>query len=283
MNPALKLTLRATLCALALGPVSGAQHGLPPVVDGAAIVTSKLGEQADLSGTFVDERGNPVALRDLASSERPTLLNLGFYNCPGVCSTVLNSLLEKLDDSDLEPGRDFNLVTLSFDHKEGHELAFQKRQTYVGVVRDEHEGVTPAWTESWHFLTGGEDAIRALTESLGWGFRYDERSGVNHDHPPVVVILTKDGRISRYLDTRESGAKDFRRAMIEASDGEVGTFLERIWVTCMTFDPTTHRYSVTAMTIMQIGGVVFLAALSSFLLVLWRRERAKKTEAVPAH
>ena len=130
MNPTHRNLLKTALVgALALASAPRAQHGLPPVVDGAAIVTDKLNQPADLSGTFVDDSGNPVRLADLATNERPTLINLGFYNCPGVCSTVLNSLLEKLDDSELVPGRDFDLITISFDHKEDWELAFQKRQT----------------------------------------------------------------------------------------------------------------------------------------------------------
>lgn len=259
-----------------LAPELSAQHGPPPVVDGQALPdASALGQKAALDVSFVDENGESVVLRDLANSERPTILNLGFYQCPGVCSTVLNSFLRILTDSELVPGRDFDLVTISFDHQETPELAFQKRQSYLGEVAGLHGGQQQAWTEDWHFLTGTRESVLELTDSCGWNFRYNEKNRTGHDHPPVIVVIAPDGTITRHLEPAAIGPSTLRRAVIEASDGKVGSALEQLFVTCLTYDPTTGRYTMTAMTIMKIGGVLFVLALSVFLFFMWRRERAR--------
>lgn len=271
MAPVSHLLRSVSLAALAAGlsPLCAQWgHGLPPVVDEAATMEDKLGEQADLDVRFVDETGAAVHLASAVGGDRPVVLNFGYFNCPGMCGFVLNQLLQNLPDSGLTPGQDFDFFTVSVHHDEGVDLAAQKKQTYVAALE------APAWTDDWRFLTGQEDQIRRLTGSVGWRFRFDAVAK-DIDHPFTVVVLSPDGKVVRYLDTRQLTPKTLRRALIEASDGKVGGFLESLLVTCYTFDPDTGAYRVTAMTVMRVGGVLTIFGLAAMIFALWRRERAR--------
>lgn len=243
-------------------------HGLPPVVDEYATMADKLGEAAVLDVEFVDETGQRVVLAEQVTGELPVILNLGYFNCPGMCGFVLNQFLQNLPDTGLVPGRDFQLFTISVHHGENAELANDKKRTYVDNLDD------PAWAADWPFLTGAEDQILALSQSVGWRFRFDDVAK-DLDHPPTLVLLSPDGTVTRYLDARQLTSKSLRRAVIEASGGKVGSFIERLLVTCYTFDPNTGRYTVTAMTVMQFGGALTVLALAGMIFVLWRRERGR--------
>ena len=271
MAPVSHLLRSVSLAALAAGlsPLCAQWgHGLPPVVDEAATMEDKLGEQADLDVRFVDETGAPVHLAGAVGGDLPAVLNFGYFNCPGMCGFVLNQLLQNLPDSGLIPGQDFDFFTVSVHHDEGVDLAAKKKQTYVAALE------APAWTDDWSFLTGEEDQIRRLTGSVGWRFRFDAVAK-DIDHPFTVVVLSPDGKIVRYLDTRQLTPKTLRRALIEAGDGKVGGFLESLLVTCYTFDPDTGAYRVTAMTVMRVGGVLTIFGLAAMIFALWRRERAR--------
>lgn len=270
MSTLLRSLIVSAAVALATAGTLSAQwgHGLPPVVDENATMADKLGQKAVLDVEFVDEEGERVALDEAITGDLPVLLNLGYFNCPGMCGFVLNQFLQNLPDTELVPGRDFQLFTISVHHEEGPQLAREKKRTYVKNLGE------PAWAEDWPFLTGKQDQIRALTESVGWRFRYDEVAK-DIDHPPTLVLLAPDGTVTRYLDARQLTPKTLRRAVIEAGDGKVGSFLERLLVTCYTFDPSTGQYSITAMTVMQIGGVLTLLVVAGMIFLLWRRERQK--------
>jgi protein SCO1/2 len=245
---------------------------IPPVLDGSAIVTNKLGAKAALDVTLIDDRGQAfVPERDL-SRERPTILNLGYYGCPGMCGLVLNHLLERMADSGLVPGRDLNLLTVSVAESETVDLAVEKKRSYVAAKSLDD------WAEHWRLTVGSGEQTRKLADSVGWGFRLDPTSN-EIDHPPVIVILAADGTISRYLDDGDYTATTLRRAVIEAGDGKVGGFLERLVVTCMTFNPESGRYEVTAMTVVRIGGVVTVFALAAMIILLRRRELRERAQA----
>ena len=208
MSPVFPL---AVVAALAASTSIAAQwtHGPPPVVDEAATKLDRLGAEAALDVSFVDEHGTPVVLRDFADGSLPIVLNLGYFNCPGMCGFVLNQFLQHLEGSGLTPGRDFRLLTLSVHHAEGPQLALEKKQTYVDNLG------APAWTADWPFLTGDEASIRALTDSVGWRFRFDEFAR-DVDHPPTLVLLSPTGKVARYLDARQLTPSTVRRGIIEA-------------------------------------------------------------------
>jgi protein SCO1/2 len=259
-----------------------AQHGqFPQVVDEAATIENKLGQKARLDLGFVDDKARPFILAEHASGERPIILNLGYFRCPGMCGFVLNTFLDKLTDSGLVPGQDFDLWTISVNHEESARLARDKKRTYVDAliqqasIRDRAEpAAAPEWTAGWPFLTGDQDEILALTDSVGWRFRPDPVTK-EIDHSPNLVVLAPDGTISRYLDARFLTASTLRTAIVEAGQGQVGSWVERLFVSCLTFDPRTHAYTITAMTVMQIGGVLTMLFLGGMIFFLWRRERSR--------
>lgn len=268
-------SLRRILCstaaaAMALAGLLPAQwgHGPPPVVDEYATMADKLGHAAVLDVALVDETGAPVVLAERITGDLPVILNFGYFACPGMCGMVLNQLLKNLEGSGLEPGTDFQLFTISVHHHETPELARQKKATYV------QELGSPEWAADWPFLTGTEAEIHKLSDSVGWRFRFDPLAK-DIDHPPTLVLLSPDGTVTRYLDARQLTSKTLRRAVVEAGDGKVGSFIERLLVTCYTFDPSTGRYAVTAMTVMRVGGLLTLVALGGMIIALWRRERQK--------
>ncbi|MBK8980574.1 MAG: SCO family protein [Planctomycetes bacterium] len=277
-RPLRPLAFAAAALAVAAAPVR-AQWGpqQPGVVDEQATMANRLGERAELSGVFRDELDRPIRIQELMSPDRPLVLNLGYFSCPGMCGMVLNSLLRAVEDSAMTPGADFDLVTVSIDDREGPALASDKKSTYVTALGH------PAWTERWHLLTGDRATIDALSSSVGWRFRKDAATG-QYDHPPMVVLVSPSGVTTRYLDARYLDGRTLRRAVVESSDGKIGTFVERVLVSCLTFDPNTGAYTVTAMTVMRIGGLVAVLAIASMIIVLWRRERRRQaaTTASPA-
>jgi len=138
----------------------------------------------------------------------------------------------------------------------------------------------PEVADHWRFLTGEEEQIRKLADSVGWRFRYLVDNG-QFDHPPVLVFLSARGYTTRYLSALTMGATTLRRAVVEASEGRVGSFIERIILSCLTFDPNTGAYTMTVMTIMRIGGLLTVLALTILIYSLWRRERSRVTVAIP--
>jgi protein SCO1/2 len=239
-----------------------------PVVDEAATVMDKLGAPAALTATFTDSAGVTHRLDSLIRRERPTVLNLGYYGCPSLCGFMLQSLVDAMSGSGMRPGRDFNLLSISIDHREAPSLAAEKKASFVSALG------WPDVTPEWHFLVGDPDQIEALAASVGWRFRWSEHTQ-QYDHPPVIVLLSPDGRVARYLDARSMDASVLRTGLIEAGQGRIGSFLERILASCLTYDANTGAYTVTAMTIMRIGGGLTVLALASMVFLLWRRERTR--------
>ena len=274
---ALTRALLAPLLAVMLigGRVVAQNMRVPPVLDAAALVSDKLGQAAAFDVALVDEYGQPFVLAERMKGERPIVLNLGYFGCPGMCGFVLNTFLERMVESGMRPGHELDLLTVSVHPKESVELASDKKRSYLEAFKQ------PEWAVHWHFLTGAGDETRRLASSVGWGFRHDLETD-EIDHPPVVVVLSPKGVVTRYLDARDFDSTTLRRAIIETSGGKIGSFLERIVVTCLTFDPNSGRYEVAAMTIMRIGGGVTVVAVATMIFLLWRRERRVRATAVAA-
>ena len=257
------------LCAPA--PFARAQvNTLPPEL--AAIdVDERLGETVDMGLTFVDEEGRAIELRELAAGGRPLLLTLNYYNCPMLCSLQLNALVDTLREMAWDPGQAYTLVTISFDPNEGPALAAAKRRAYLQELG--REGA------DWRFLTGDAAAIEALTQQVGYGYRWVEEAG-EWGHPSVLIFLSPQGMVSRYIYGLQYRASDVRLALLEASAGQIGTTIDRIILSCFVYDPQRGVYIPFAMGIMRIGGALVLLLLLMFLSVLWIRDRMA-THPVP--
>ena len=237
---------------------------LPAALRGVEI-RQRLNERVPLDLPFRDEAGRAVRLGDFFG-KRPVVLALVYYECPMLCTQVLNGLASALGAISFDAGREFDVVTVSFDPRETPRLAADKKRTYLARYR------RPGAAEGWHFLTGDAPAIAALTEAVGFRYRFDPATG-QFAHGSAVFVLTPGGTLSRYLYGIEYPPRDLRLAIVESAAGRIGTPVDQVLLYCFHYDPTTGRYGAVAMNIIRLGGIVTVAALSLFLIASWRRER----------
>jgi len=256
------LWLGAWLCAM---PAAQAQRLGKPAAFKGMDIEEHLGAQLPLDMAFRDEAGAAVSLRELCDGRRPVVLVLAYYQCPMLCTFVLNGLTKAINETPLRPGEQYQLVTVSIDPTETAALAAAKRQTYLGSLEAK---VDPA---AWRFLTTDQATITALADALGFRYFYDETQR-QYAHPAVVHILTPGGKISRYLYGIQYQPRDFRLALLEASDGRIGNIVDRVLLYCFHYSPRDKEYTAAAMRIMRLGGSAVLLALVIFLAILWRRE-----------
>lgn len=237
----------------------------PPELDGVG-VTEKLSQQISLSNEFVDHNGERVQLRKYFDGQKPVLLTMVYYGCPSLCNYHLNGLLDVFRKIDMLPGRDYEFVAVSMDHTETHELAAKKRQNYLKELN------LPGAENGWHFLVGSEANVKLLANEIGFAFKWIEETQ-QFSHPAVAHILTPRGIISRYLHGIEFPPQTLRLSLIEASDGKIGTIIDKIVLFCFQFNPSSHKYSLYAFKLMQIGALLTIVLLGIFLVPNWLRDR----------
>jgi protein SCO1/2 len=225
-----------------------------------------LGDAVPLDAAFRDESGRTVRLGDYFGS-RPVVLSLAYYECPMLCTVTLNGLASALDVLAFEPGRDFEIVTVSFEPKETPALAAAKKASYLRRYK------RPGAAGAWHFLTGDAAQIRRLTDAVGFKYVWDERSG-QYAHASGVMVLTPDGRLARYLYGVEYAPKDLRFALVEASQGRILSPVDRLLLYCYHYDPALGRYGKSVMSLLRVAGVLTLGGLGAMILGLRRRDRA---------
>ncbi len=239
---------------------------VPPELQGVGI-TERLGESVALGSIrFKDESGETVTLAKYFSSRRPVLLNIVYYGCPSLCGLVLNGVLEGLKELDWSPGEKFEVVTVSMDHREGPELARGKKESMLKSLG------RPGAENAWHFLTGEEAEIRKLAAQVGFGFRWEEKQK-EYAHAAGIFLLTPEGRISRVLYGIQYTAKNLKLALLEASDGRIGTIVDRFVLLCFRYDPTKRGYSFAIARVMQASGAGTVLVFGGYLALFWRRQR----------
>lgn len=238
-------------------------------------IDQKLDNQVPLDLEFKDEHGNTVTLGDY-TGDRPIVLSLVYYGCPMLCGQVLNGLtrsLKMLQDVPMVPGKDFEVVTLSFDPEEKPPLALEKKKNFVAQL--DQAGAE----KHWHWLTGSEENIKKVTDAVGFRYAWDEKQQ-QYAHASAIFLLTPDGKVSRYFFGIEYSPKDMRLGLTEASNGKIGGPVENILLYCYHYDATLGKYSMMVMRLIQVGGLLTLLALGSFMFVMLRRDfKAKKPEA----
>lgn len=270
-HPAIQHRARAAarVCAVAIGLGVGlAAQGIGgalETVDGKIVVQEKLGQFVPGDIAFVDEDGRTVSSGAWFTGKRPVVLNLGYFGCPRVCGAVLNGLMSGLSELDMTAGQDYDVVTVSFDPREKPELAARKKQSYLAA----YPNLAPG---SWHLHTGDQASIDRLCEAVGFGYAWNEHSH-DFDHSAVTIFLSPDGKVSRYLYGYGYDKRDLRFAVLESAEGKVGSFAERLLISCYAFDPATREYKVLAIAVMQVGGAATLLGLSLLLFVMWRGGR----------
>ena len=230
-------------------------------------IDQRLNEQLPLDLTFRDETGRTVRLGEYFG-RKPVILSLVYYDCPMLCTLVLNGLLRSLRALSLDAGDQFNVVTVSFDPRETAALAAAKKATYVKRYARARA------SQGWHFLTGEEASIQQLTRAAGFRYVYDSQSG-QFAHATGIMVLTPAGRLARYFFGIEYSARDLRLALVEASAHKIGSPIDQLLLFCYQYDPTTGQYSLAIMNILRIAGMATLVALGSFVFVMLRRDRRK--------
>lgn len=226
----------------------------------------RLNEQLPLGLPFKDESGRTVKLGEFYG-RKPVVLAFVYYECPMLCTQVLNGVTGALKVLNFDVGREFDVVAVSINPREGPGLASAKKQAYV-----ERYG-RPHTADGWHFLTGREENIRALANAVGFRYEYDE-SIKQYAHGAGVELLTPKGVIARYFYGIEYSPRDIRLGIVEASEERIGSPIDSVLLLCYHYDPATGKYGATAMTMVRIGAVLTMIGFGVFLFTVLRRERA---------
>jgi protein SCO1/2 len=232
-------------------------------------VVEHLEAQVPLDITFRDEYGKDVKLGNYFQGNKPVLLTLVYFRCPMLCNLILNGVIESLQQMEMTPGKEFELVTISFDPLETHTLAQHKKQNYI------KEYGKPEAASGWHFLTGRESNIRKVADAIGFKYKYNEKTE-EFMHTSSIFILTPEGKVSRYLYGIVYHPQTLRLSLVEASQGKIGSPMDQLLLYCYHYDPSTGSYAPVAMNIMRAGSMVVLITLAAFISVLWRRESIMK-------
>ena len=238
---------------------------LPAGLEGVGI-TEHLGDQIPLDLKFVDENGQPVTLARYFDGARPVILNLGYMSCPMLCGLVANGMVDAMTGMDQTAGEEYRVLSLSIDHTETATLAKVKRQGYL------QQYDRPAGSQGWHWLTGGEDQILALTDAVGFGFRWNDQRR-EYAHAAVLIVMSPDGQVMRYLYGIQWEPRTVELSLIEAADGKTGSSLDKFQLFCFQYDAESGRYSPVARNIMKAGGLVTMVVIGGVILGLRRRER----------
>lgn len=267
----------AACALLAAGLVCAAASGqaaAPRDTEGIGIF-EHLDAQVPLDLRFTGEDGGSVALGELFDGSKPVLLTLVYYRCPGICNALLNGLVFTLNDLEWTAGQEFRIVTVSIDPTESSDLAAGKKRSYLSAYE------RPGAEEGWRFLVGEQADIETLAETVGFGYRYEQRTG-QYTHAATLMVCTPDGRISRYLNDVIFEPQTLQLALTEASQGTIGTPVNRFLLKwCYAYDPSAGKYVVAAQKLMAIGGVVMVLLTAGGLTILWRRELKARKASQP--
>lgn len=259
------------LCGLFITSVVGAaaEQPLPPELRGVG-VDEHLNGPLDLGLTFTAENGYPAPLKSFFHQGKPVILNFVYYSCPMLCTMILNGQTEALRALPWTPGNEFEVVTISIDPKDTFDLAQKKRASYV----ESYGRAAPGW----HFLTDDHGNVQKLADEVGFHYRYVEAQG-QYAHPAVILVLTPEGKISRYLYGIKFNPRDLRLALTEAAQEKFG-LSDRILLYCFHYDPQAHGYVLFAANLMRAGGALTVALLALILWRLWRKEKRRAGEVL---
>ncbi len=255
--------------------LSGPANSAPPSILERVGLDQNLDAQVPLDLTFRDEQGVTVRLGQYFHG-KPVVLSLVYYNCPMLCTEVLNGMKGVFRHLPLVIGRDFEVVTVSIDPTETPSLAAGKKAKYLEGY--EH----PEGASGWHFLTGDEKQIRRLADVVGFRYVYDKETK-QYAHAAGIMVLTPGGRVARYLYGVDYLIKDMRLALVEASNNTIGTTIDQVLLLCYHYDPTTGKYGLVVMNLLKIGGALTVLLLGGFIVIMLRREAKKRSLSPVTH
>lgn len=245
----------------------GTSNEKPNILNGVGIA-QHLNQQIPLDLTFTDDMGKPVQLASYFG-KKPAILALVYYQCPMLCSEELNGLSSALQMVNLVPGKDFNIVVISIDPSEGTDLAAAKKRSYLR--RYGH----PETAAGWHFMTGTQANIDALTKTVG--FSYVKIPGpdgklTQFAHASSIQIVTPEGKLAQYYMGVEYSPKDIRLGLVEASGNHIGSPVDNILTYCYHYDPQSNKHSLIIARVVQLGGAMTLVMLGGFMWIMFRRD-----------
>jgi protein SCO1 len=244
--------------------------GRPKLLDNVSI-DQRLDQQLPLDLVFRDEAGNAVKLGDYFGT-KPVVLSLVYYSCPQLCNQVLNGLTSSLSTlRDFSIGKEYTVLTVSFDAREKPELAAKKKATYMDWYK------RAGADQGWHFLTGDQPQIDRLTEAVGFHYNWDPASN-QFVHASGVMLLTPEGKLSRYFYGIEYSAKDLRLGLVEASNGKIGTPVDQILLYCFHYDPAQGKYGFVVMSLIRLGGAITVVGVVALLFVMRRKNGQRRRE-----
>lgn len=249
---------------------------LKPALPGALKdvgIDQKLDRQLPLDLTFKDEYGRTVALRDYFHAGKPVILAPVYYRCPMLCTQILSGVAGTLKAVSLDPGKDFEVVAVSFDPKDTPEIAASKKQLYM------RRYARPDSANGWHLLTGDEANIKPLMNALGYRYQYDPSTD-QYAHASGIMIATPEGRLSRYFYGVEYAPRDVRLGLVEASQNKIGNPVDQILLFCFHYDPATGKYGAIAMNVVRAAGALFVLVCGAVLAIVMRRDVKRSRESL---
>jgi protein SCO1 len=273
LRHAMLTSLAAAVAALlALAPGAAAQlasdpmqsAGVRPELLKQVGIDQKLNQTIPLNLAFRDENGQTVRLAQFFG-QKPVILTLVYYNCPMLCTQVLNGVESGLKELQTDIGTQFEVVTVSIDPTESHVLAKVKQEMYVGMYG------RPGAGQGWHFLTGDEPQIKQLADAVGFRYAYDPDTK-QFAHASAIMLLTAEGKISRYFYGIQYPSRDLRLGLVEASEGKIGTPVDQVLLFCYHYDPATGKYGLLISRVIQAGGALTVLVLGIAMLILFRGE-----------
>ncbi len=239
-----------------------AQNIKPPLLQNVGI-DQRLNQPIPLDLPFRDETGQTVYLRDFIN-KKPVILTLVYYQCPMLCNQLLNGLTGSLKALSFTVGKEFDIVTVSFNPQEGPSLASAKKDNYIADYR------RPEAARGWHFLTGEPRSIAALTRAAGFRYAWDSSTG-QYAHAAAIILLTPQGRISRYFYGIDFSPKDLRLGLIEASQNKIGTLADQVLLYCYHYDPASGKYGLAILRLIQVAGALTITGILFLIVWLLRR------------
>lgn len=268
--------LAALLAMLLVASPVWAQDDAPRPLSPAELLDNldfeqRLGAQVPHEAMFVDEAGRTVRLGDYFGRKRPVVLALVYFECPMLCTQVLNGLIDGIDNLAFNPGSEYDIVLISISPTETPDLAAEKKLNYLEMFG------RPSTIDGWHFLTGEKEAIDAVADAVGYRYRYNPGTG-EYAHPSGIMVLTPRGEVSRYFYGITYSTRDMRLALVEAAEEKIGSPVDKLLLFCFTYDPATGKYSLAILNVVRAGGVTTLLALVGFIGVSLSRERRRRKQ-----
>jgi protein SCO1/2 len=252
------------------GVMSPPANTRPPRLENVGI-EQHLNAQVPPDLTFVDDKGKPIKLGDYFG-RKPLILNLVYYNCTMLCGEALAGLSSAMRLIKFDVGNEFDVITVSFDPRETTEMAAAKKKDFV----DRYGRASAA--RGWHFLTGQPGSINALTKAVGFQYQYDPKTN-QYAHATAIMVLTPQGRISRYFYGVDFPPKDLRMGLVEASQSKIGNAVDAVLLYCYHYDPETGKYGAIIGNILRLAAAATILLLGGLILILWRLDRAATKKA----